>query len=142
MTIPCFSDNSTSASTGATPPTDTPPTPHNVTTHTGDISSLPSTLTTPTSNTDVTFSNPTPLSTSSTVSQVVSVKSCTSQLLILLPQTSCKYINFIIHAIPTAFCTLHKLCKSMAWPIITRNVYTCFKTRFLSVVLAHDVDIP
>ena len=57
-----FSDNSTSdtstptISTGAPPPTVTP---HTVTTLTGDISSLPSTLTTPTSNTDVTFSNPT-----------------------------------------------------------------------------------
>ena len=70
MTISCFSDNSISdattptTSTGAPPPTDTPPTPHTVT-------SLPPTLTTPTSNTDVTFSNPTPhssLSTSSTVS--------------------------------------------------------------------------
>ena len=109
--IPCFSDNSTSdattptastdappptdtpstgatpptdtPSTGAMPPTDTPSTPHTVTTHTDDISSLPPTLTTPTSNTDATFSNlpPSSPSASSTVSQVVSVKSCTTQLI-------------------------------------------------------------
>ena len=62
-------------STGATPPTDTPSPPHTVTSHTGDISSIPSTLTTPTSNTDVTFLNPTPPSSpsaSSTVSQASS----------------------------------------------------------------------
>ena len=100
MMIPCFSDNSTSdattpttstdappptdtPSTGATPPTDTSSTPHTVTTHTDDISSLPPTLTTPTSNTDATFSNlpPSSPSASSTVSQVVSVKSCTTQLI-------------------------------------------------------------
>ena len=100
MMIPCFSDNSTSdattptTSTGAPPPTDTPSTgatlpvgtpstPHTVTTHTDDISSIPSTLITPTSNTDASFSNPPPSSpsASSTVSQVVSVKSCTTQLI-------------------------------------------------------------
>ena len=64
-----FSDSSTSngttptTSTGAPPPTDTPST-----SHTGDISSIPST--TPTSNTDETSSNPTLPSTSSTVSPV------------------------------------------------------------------------
>ena len=104
MTIPCFSDNSTSdattptTSTGAPPPTDTPPIPYTVTSHTGDISSIPSTLTTPTSNTDVTFSNPTPPS-SPSVSSTVSQASSHSYY----SASTNKYTNFIMHAIPAGF---------------------------------------